>query len=197
MRRPDSYSPATVAGLRRVFGLQSLIQLTAADKQTDDTQINAHSYGRFTLTWLAGRAGPSISREFGVAVESVPGQRRFTARAAATVSSYRKPRAWRVYAGLQLEPPDTILVTVVVGDRAFIASVRRKTSIGKIPACEPIWPKPRASKRTWTTIALLRRARSKGALLRRLDPEGAKPCRSPGRDYGAEYPFALKFPQNC
>jgi len=41
--------------------------------------------------------------------------------------------------GFGFELPDTIVATVVKRDRVLIASVGRKTPIGKIPACEPIW----------------------------------------------------------
>ena len=36
-------------------------------------------------------------------------------------------------------PPDTIVATIVKGDRVFVASIPRTAPIGKIPACEAIW----------------------------------------------------------
>jgi len=36
-------------------------------------------------------------------------------------------------------PPDTIVATVVKGDRVFVASIPHTSPIGKIPACDAIW----------------------------------------------------------
>ena len=36
-------------------------------------------------------------------------------------------------------PPDTIVATVVKGDRVFVANIPHTAPIGKIPACEAIW----------------------------------------------------------
>ena len=41
--------------------------------------------------------------------------------------------------GTGSSPPDTIVATVVKGDRVFVASIPRTAPIGKIPACEAIW----------------------------------------------------------
>jgi hypothetical protein len=38
-------------------------------------------------------------------------------------------------------PPDAIVATVIKGDRVFVASIRRKPPIGKLPACGAIWSK--------------------------------------------------------
>ena len=43
--------------------------------------------------------------------------------------------------GFEAELPDTIVATIVKGDRVFVASVPRKTPIGKIRACAPLWAK--------------------------------------------------------
>jgi hypothetical protein len=43
--------------------------------------------------------------------------------------------------GFEAELPDTIVATIVRGDRVFVASVPRKTPIGKIRACAPLWAK--------------------------------------------------------
>ena len=43
--------------------------------------------------------------------------------------------------GFEAELPDTIVVTIVKGDRVFVASVTGKTPIGKIRACAPLWAK--------------------------------------------------------
>ena len=37
--------------------------------------------------------------------------------------------------------PDTVVATVIKGDRVLIAGVRRKTPVGNIAACAPIWAK--------------------------------------------------------
>ena len=38
-------------------------------------------------------------------------------------------------------PADAIVATVIKGDRVFVASIRHKPPIGKIPACGAIWAK--------------------------------------------------------
>jgi hypothetical protein len=43
--------------------------------------------------------------------------------------------------GFEAELPDTIVATIVKGDKVFVASVPRKTPIGKIRACAPLWAK--------------------------------------------------------
>jgi hypothetical protein len=43
--------------------------------------------------------------------------------------------------GFEAEAPDTIVATIVKGERVFVASVPRKTPVANIRACAPLWAK--------------------------------------------------------